>query len=150
MDRSYYDKYQWAEEQYLPFSGEGETMATQTVTAVTKLVFKWYNDGDVYDTTHHLQGWANDLSSYANWLYVNIPCVRDILNRIETIDIEEQYEQLLADITDVTHTQEYLAKLNQKPKVGTIYECDGPFHFEEESDEYHLWPDEYYDDDDDE
>ena len=69
VDWGYYDKFDGLNDKYLPISGEGETKATQIVTAVSKLVYKWYNDGDVFDNTFHLEGWANDLSSYANWLY---------------------------------------------------------------------------------
>ena len=54
-------------------------MASQLVTAVNKLVYKWYNDGDVYDNIHSLDNWANDLSSYANWPYKYIPESSDIL-----------------------------------------------------------------------
>ena len=64
----YFDRFEGIEDKYLPVQGEGETKASQIVTAVAKLVYKWYNDGDVFDNTHHLEGWANDLSDYANWL----------------------------------------------------------------------------------
>lgn len=41
-------------ELYLPDRGEGKTKATQIVTAVNKLIYKWFNDGDVYDNTYHM------------------------------------------------------------------------------------------------
>ena len=53
---SYFDKFETINDRYLPSQGEGETKATQVVTAVTKLVYKWYNDGDVYDNTYALEG----------------------------------------------------------------------------------------------
>lgn len=37
------------EKKYLPENGEGNSLASQAVTAVSKLVYKWFNDGDVYD-----------------------------------------------------------------------------------------------------
>ena len=64
-----FDKFSEISDKFLPVSGEGNTVATQIVTAVSKIVYKWFNDGDVYDTAHYLTGWYNDLSSYANWLY---------------------------------------------------------------------------------
>ena len=65
----YYNKFKDINEKYLPDEGEGDTLASQIVTAINKLVYKWYNDGDVFDNVNSgLQGWANDLSSYANWL----------------------------------------------------------------------------------
>ena len=36
---------------YLPDFGEGNNRATQTA-AVNKLIYKWFNDGDVYDNTY--------------------------------------------------------------------------------------------------
>ena len=71
VDWSYFDKFDGIIDKYLPTKGEGETKATQIVTAINKLIYKWYNDGDVFDNTYHLEGWANDLSDYANWLYEN-------------------------------------------------------------------------------
>ena len=64
----YFDRYEALISRYMPESDEGDTMASQVVTAVNKLVYKWYNDGDVFDNAHYIEGWANDLSSYANWL----------------------------------------------------------------------------------
>ena len=68
VDWSYFNQYEELINVYMPIQGEGDTMATQAVTAVNKLIYKWYNDGDVYDNTYQMNGWANDLSSYANWL----------------------------------------------------------------------------------
>ena len=66
VDWNYYDKIEALIDKYMSDRGEGENKASQTVTAINKLVYKWYNDGDVYDNTHYLDGWANDISSYAN------------------------------------------------------------------------------------
>lgn len=134
VDWGYYDKYNWAEEMYLPSRGEGDTMATQIVTAVTKLVYKWYNDGDVYDNTHNLRGWCNDLSSYANWL-VKHTNKANVLYKINYISNDSEYEDLLKELTDATHDEKYLEEMNKREKVGSIYDCDGPFRFEEESEE---------------
>ena len=61
-----FNKFEDIIHKYMPAMGEGETLASQAVTAINKLIYKWYNDGDVYDNRYSLQGWANDLSSYAN------------------------------------------------------------------------------------
>lgn len=135
VDWGYYDKFDAVNDKYLPFSGEGETVATQIVTAVCKLVYKWYNDGDVFDNTHHLEGWANDLSSYANWLYENTKDAWKILNKIDSCYGESDYEDLLKELADKLLNEEYLAEQNKLEKVGTIYECDGKFKFEENDDE---------------
>ena len=130
---SYYNKFDAVNEVYLPDRGEGNTKATQIVTAVNKLVYKWYNDGDVFDNTHHLEGWANDLSDYANWLYENTKDAWKILNKIATCYDEGDYEDLLKALTDMLLDAEYLAEQNKAEKTGTIYDCDGKFQFVEPS-----------------
>ena len=131
----YYDKFEALEEKYLPMRGEGETVATQIVTAVCKLVYKWYNDGDVFDNTHYMAGWANDLSSYANWLYENTKDAWKTLNNIVKCYNDSDYEDLLKELADKLFNEEYLAEQNKLEKVGTIYDCDGKFKYEERYDD---------------
>lgn len=142
----YYDKFHELNEKYLPSRGEGENMATQLVTAINKLVYKWYNDGDVYDNTFALQGWANDLSSYANWIYKYIPESRFDLDRIEMALTDNQYEQILKGLADNFLDEKILENLSKQEKVNSIYECTGKFKFvdyyDDEEDDY----DEDYDD----
>lgn len=71
VDWEYFNKFKEINNKYLPDRDEGKTKASQVVTAVNKLIYKWYNDGDVFDNHYFLAGWWNDLSSYANWLYEN-------------------------------------------------------------------------------
>ena len=97
--------------------GEGENMATQLVTAINKLVYKWYNDGDVYDNTFALQGWANDLSSYANWIYKHFNESKGTLNKIETAIHDRDYEFILKDLADNFLDEKLLAELSQKEKT---------------------------------
>ncbi len=146
---SYFNKFDEYTSTYLPDYGEGDTMANQAVTAVTKLVYKWYNDGDVYDNTYQLKGWANDLSSYANWLYTYIPETQTILDKISEINDDDEYEDLiLKPLSDTVFNDNYLKYLSTfAEKHGSIYDCDGPFEFIEEEDDYDE-DDEYYEDDD--
>ena len=135
----YYDKFDELSDKYLPVRGEGETKATQIVTAVNKLVYKYYNDGDVFDNTHYLEGWANDLSSYANWLYYHTDA-RSILDKIVHCMTEKDYEDLLKELADKLFNEEYLAEQNKVKKVETIYNCIGKFKYaeaEEEEEEYY-------------
>lgn len=130
--------YKIINELYLPECGEGETMATQTVTAVNKLVYKWYNDGDVYDNTAGLDGWCNDLSSYANWLYNHLIQSREILDRIYMTFSERDYEALLDDLTETLFNADDLAAMHKIEKTGSIYTEDGKFEiyfYEEDEDE---------------
>lgn len=126
-----FNKFSWADDRYLPMRGEGNNMATQIVTATTKLVYKWFNDGDVYDNTHLMKGWCNDLSSYANWLYNYAPGADAILDGIVDVESEDDYVDLLYDLCELTNAEEYLAKYEKEKKIDSIYSCDGPFEFRE-------------------
>lgn len=119
-------------------------MATQICTAVNKLVYKWYNDGDVFDNTHGLEGWANDLSSYANWLYKYVPASKSILDQIFDIYQEGEYENLLAQLCDTLFDAEDMENYDKRPKQGSVYNCDGPFVFEEYEEEEEDYDDEEY------
>jgi hypothetical protein len=150
VDWDYYNKFDEVNNKYLPPMGEGDTMATQIVTVINKLVYKWYNDGDVYDNTHGMTGWWNDLSSYANWL-VKLPEFAPILYGIMGCYSDSQYEDLLKRLADLGLDETFLSSYNI-PKEGTIYKCDGPFKFEEcadEEDDYYSDYDEGEDDDED-
>ena len=136
LDWSYFDKFEPIDDKYLPQKGEGNTMASQIVTATAKLVYKWYNDGDTPDNTHYLTGWWNDLSSYANWIYNYVPETRNILDNFFTCHNGDEYaEKVLKPLCDLTNTFEFLANYETKDKVDTIYDCDGPFVWEEYNDE---------------
>jgi hypothetical protein len=123
----YYDKFDGVYERYLPAMGEGETMATQVVTAVCKLVYKWYNDGDVYDNTHYMEGWCTDLSSYANWLYQYAHAYS--LTAIDSAKSDADYEHILKGLADWFLDETMLDELDKLEKAGSIYDCDGPFAF---------------------
>lgn len=135
VDWDYFDRFRDINKKYLPRSGEGDNMATQTVAAIAKLVYKWYNDGDVYDNSNPagLTGWANDLSSYANWLAKYIDGAKDILDRIFNINYgyDGEYEEILKDLCDEYQNEEFLSMLANSPKEGSIYDCDGPYSFDE-------------------
>lgn len=154
VDWSTYDQYEEIMDEYLPDRGEGETLASQIVTAVTKLVYKWYNDGDVFDNTGYLEGWANDLSSYANWLRTNMPIRLDyILDNVFDCG-ESQYEDLLLELTELCLDPAFLDWAAKQPKKGTIYDCDGPYKFidrseDDDDDEYEYEEEEIWEDDDD-
>ncbi len=136
---SYYDNATVDEinDKYLPWRGEGDTLATQIVTATNKLIYKWYNDGDAFDNTEHLVGFGNDLSSYANWLNTH-SIYGGILDGVFECKSESDYEDLLKEFSDKVFNLELLDSLNKLPADGTIYKCKGKFKFIDRS----------YDDDD--
>ena len=126
-----FDKFEPVLEKYMPNTGEGETKASQICTAVNKLIYKWYNDGDVYDNNYGLAGWWNDISSYANWLADNTTeWAYRILLRIKNIgDSEDNYEILLYDLATELLKEDYLEEEVKSTKTGTIYECSGIFAY---------------------
>lgn len=117
---------------YLPAQGEGNNMAEQASTAINKIVYRYYNDGDVYDNRYYLDGWWNDLSCYANWLYNQLGMTE--LEDIEIISSGEEYEQILFNVAS-NFTEEYLQELEKKPKQNSIYTEEGPFEYEDEDEE---------------
>lgn len=142
VDWRYYDAERFTEidQKYLPRQGEGDTMATQICTAVNKLVYKWYNDGDVYDNQHGMDGWGNDLSSYANWLLAYTDTrVQAILERIYECYSDGVYEHILKDLSDYLLDEERLEIYAQREKSGSIYKCSGPFTFKEYGDDDNEW-----------
>ena len=133
---SYFDKFRKYEDMYLPAEGEGDTRASQAVTAVCRLIHHWYNDGDVYDNRYALAGWENDLSSYANWLYKYFTpaplAIREILDQIRTVSSEAEYEDtILRPLADLVFNPKALSMLDEYPAISeSIYDCTGFFECE--------------------
>lgn len=149
MDWNYFDKYEFVIDKYMPMMGEGESMASQIVTAVNKLIYKWYNDGDVFDNSYNIKGWCNDLSSYANWLMKNVEKSGDILCKIAGCVNDDDYENLLVELADNLLDVDFLQGMEEKEKNGSIYHCDGPFRWVEPyEDEYEEWEEEEEESDD--
>jgi hypothetical protein len=79
-----------------------------------------------------LEGFGNDLSSYANWLYENKSETRSILDRIKDCQNKNQYELLLKDLADITlGDKEKMENDSKKAKIDSIYEIKEPFNFRE-------------------
>ena len=123
-------KPEW-ETRCMPDYGDGDTMASQAETALCKLVFKWFNDGDVYDNRYGMSGWANDISGSANWLAKNLPRAAEILRRIcEIGGKKDKYTDILYDLCVLIYdTPGLLEALNHLPKIGDAYNEDGEFEF---------------------
>lgn len=149
--KTFSDEFEDIVDRYMPATGEGDTKASQIATAVNKLIYKWFNDGDVYDNRYYLMGWANDLSSYANWLHKYVPQTKNILENIVDCYSESDYVRLLYELACECLDEDVLYPADQQPKVGSIYNCNGPFEFveyEDEDEDYYDDYDEYYSDDD--
>lgn len=146
VDWSYYDaqKFESANDKYLVTVGEGTTMATQICVAINKLIYKWYNDGDVFDNTYGMIGWANDLSSFANWLYKHVSGAKEILLLIKHCCVDADYEKLLQKLADSFLNLDFLNRYATAPKIDSIYSCDGPFvYYRCDDDPEDGWDDEW-------
>lgn len=144
VDWDYYDniKFKDVDDKYLPSEGQGETLAEQIVTCVNKLIYRYYNDGDVYDNVNSGLVCFNDLSSYANWLNKYCQPAAKILDGIyNCYSSESVYENILKALADKCLDEDYLVTM-EKPAQGDIYNCSGPYEYEEEDDD--VEDDEYY------
>lgn len=108
--------------EYLPECGEGENIANQVATAINKIIFKWYNDGDVYDNRYYLKGWYNNISSYANWLYFeyNNAEFNELLDSIKVCKTESDYDELICKIEVFANKIDY-ESLTKKEKIDSVY-----------------------------
>lgn len=132
VEWDYFDKFEGILDEYMPDRGEGETKASQAVTAINKLIYKWYNDGDVFDNTFYLKGWCNNLSSYANWLHKHGDVkIKSILERIKDAYDDDDYENILKDLADTVLNEEFLCSVFNGDKIDSIYKCEGQFKFTE-------------------
>lgn len=138
VDWGYFKKFDGIKEKYLPDFDEGKTKANQIVTAVTRLIYKYYNNGDVYDNAFCTESAYNDLSSYANWLikYSGMKKVNSILKEIFVCYTEAEYTNILKELAETLLVEEYLAEQDKIEKVGTIYKCEGIFEFDEYDDSF--------------
>lgn len=140
---NYFDQFGDIIDKYLPHRGQGTTKASQMVTAINKLIYRFYNDGDVFDNQYYLDSY-NDLSSYANWLYKYIEGADDILLTISNCTTNDKYSELLKQLANTFLIEDVIEQYSE-PLKGDIYDCDGPFEVTEEyEDDYDDYGDEEY------
>ena len=89
-----------------------------------------------------MDGWWNDLSSYANWLDEHVDKAWKILGRVYDCYNYNDYEELLKELADTLLEEKYLEEQNKIEKIGTIYDCDGRFKFEEIKEDEEEYDDE--------
>ena len=109
-------------DKYLPSEGQGESKASQLVTAANKIIYGWYNNGDT------ISGNGNDLTSYANWIdqYIKEPEIRKILkdDYIDYSDVDYLSEIILPLIKFVFR-EDFLEGLASQGAEDSIYSCEG-------------------------
>lgn len=131
-----FDKFSGIIRQYLPNQGQGHTRAAQIVTAVNRLIYRWFNDGDVYDNVHGMYDcYGEDLSNEANWLSQYCPPATKVLKRIYDADSDSAYETILYRLATACLDAEDLEAASQDPSMGSIYDCRGEYAVDELDDE---------------
>ena len=141
VDLSYFSKYSDIENEYMQPDGEGDTMASQLVTAINTIIYRYYNDGDIFTNEYELPSYA-DLTDFANWLYKYVPETRKILEKVVYIRDENEYEEILKALADTFFNKDIL-KTYEKPKQGSIYNCDGRFGYIDEDEDEDFIEDEW-------
>lgn len=137
---------------YLPSKGDGNTKATQAITALWKLIHRWDNDGDIYDNHYSLRAGLNDVSGSANWLYNHIQETRPILDNIKYISSDTQYSMLLGMLANCVLNEDLLTRLDKLPKSRNAYNESGPYSIEEEDEDHYdtsggaSWEDDFPED----
>lgn len=128
-----------ATSEFMPEKGQGDTVANQIAVAANRIVGRWFNDGDVISKSCYLGYPEEHVVSCANWLYANGPqgC-RGILRDAESAIRGDEYSDLMRSLCEECLDVDVLYTYADKPAVGSVFKCDGPFS---------AWDD---DDDDDE
>lgn len=128
-------------DEYMPRSGEGDNKLTQLLVAANKIIYKWYNDEDVIDSSTGL-GFANDISGSANWIDKYMPSLAKSFENVYDSFNNDTYEKTVIIPFEKTlekyfSTEEW-KKLLSEPKVGNAYNEPGEYHWEfpDEDDEY--------------
>lgn len=92
---------------YFVSEGEGETKASQLVTATCKIVYRYFNDWDRFDRSN-----CAHLETYVNWIRKNCFKMKS------TSDYKEKLKYLL--IRAIQNIDSYA----NQPKIWTVYKMD--------------------------
>ena len=123
-------------DQYMPSTGQGDTKASQLVTAANKILYRWYNDGDAITSRD------NNLTDYANWIekYVREePKINRIMAAAEKYtnpDSSDYILYVLIPLIKFVFREDFLAELATESRVGSIYECSGRFIYNDYDNDY--------------
>lgn len=137
-----FEKFNMVLDDYMPSRGEGNTMASQIATAVAKIVYRWFNDGDTVSSKWMVEGSTDEggVSQYANWLFKNVKEAAFLHNWIDKFNYKSvsrsEYEDFLYDMCVELLDPEILEKYDSEWAVDSIYEvgkyANGVFQSEEE------------------
>lgn len=129
---------------YLVDSGEGDTLANQIATSVSKIIYRYYNDGDIYDNQQPMgsidvENAMEGLSSYANWLAQHIDGMEQILEQIRFVQNDHDYINILYKMAELAES--LIDDYKDSPKEDSVYNCDGEFDIIDYYDTEDTWED---------
>lgn len=111
------------QDEYLSEKDQSETLLTQAVTCVCKLVYRYFNNNDFYAVFRSYL----DLTTYANWLYEHIEETNEILDSIFEINSMEEYPDILWKLSEIVFSESFVSKYKNIKAKDNIYECYGHF-----------------------
>ena len=97
-------------DKYMPKYGEGDTFASQIATAVAKIVYRWFNDGDSIEDEGLIQ--------FVNWLKDNVPEAKRYLSNNES---SVNYEEFLYGLCSILLDEEFLEQYTKTSKKDSLY-----------------------------
>jgi hypothetical protein len=117
----------------VPFSGKCETAEGETLRAVNKIVYRYYNDGDKF-----FEGYGCETAGPAHaYLFEVSPLQREVAPIIDRMDgaDDQGYEQGLVELTDtvVTHIEGLLDSGHHlTPNDFDMLDCESRYEDEED------------------
>ena len=119
-------------DKYMPEIGEGETMASQIVTAVNRIGYRWFNDGDTVSGDIDPKGDGpsfspGEVSQFGNWLDKNVPEASAVfaswIDALESFDCDvAMYNDFLYELFETLLDEKLLEKYQDKPLADSIYD----------------------------
>lgn len=146
MSINRFDKFNKVLDIYMPDQGEGNSVASQIATAVAKIAYRWFNDGDTVSSSWAVQSGTDEggMSQFANWLFTNIgesrQMFRDWLEKFDNESVSDsEYEDFLYDVCQNLLDPDLLDGYSTEPKRDSIYNVskykDGKFKASLDDDE---------------
>lgn len=137
-------------DELVPPSGAAQSLAGELVRAVSKIGYRFYNDGDVIGI-----GYGNETcNAPARFLIYNLPkkgaeivsCMWGNHDDDSYEKLLEELEQFIVDYIDTTPATKTLPLLDEVGMLSDRYKDDDDYDYEEEEDMYGDYEEPYYTD----
>jgi hypothetical protein len=117
-----YDRLEALFDELVPHRGKATSVAGELVRAVTRLIFRYYNDGDVFYWGYGLETCASSASyladRYSSTIYAGQAIGEKYAREYDLSPMDEEYESFLRDISeevieDILANPELIAEVNE-------------------------------------